>query len=264
MGWITAIGLTIVLLAVGLYALLGVAIIITALVERRGVKPLIEAEPDDPEWQKLGAVRPGAQSSSVSAADSNPYAAPGSATYAETQLRAAAELGFSATCLYRHAKGGIYKTHNTLALSADRQILALVRWGTTASIRNEASVLYSALDDGRYLVTSDRPIGSRTPGFYDEHVFLGASFAQLLRRHQERLRQSSSPVRPLSLENPRAEYEEILTRRARHLVECGEAVWLDAAQTEFRSTFKGAIRTYALTFSTGYIDRSLRIPAAAR
>jgi len=134
----------------------------------------------------------------------------------------------------------------------------VVRWGTTASIRNELTSLYSALDDGRYLITSDRPTGSRAPGLYDDLVYLGASFAQLVCRHEARLLASGKGVRHLSAENTLAEYEAILARRARFLIERGEACWVDPEQTTFRSTFRGALKLYFLTFSTGHVDQSLR------
>jgi hypothetical protein len=258
MGWLEIIILAIVLLAAGLYLLLGVAIIVTALVERRPLRPLAPAEQDDPEWQRLGLTQSGVGSSTSPSPDSNPYSAHGKSPYPESRIQAAARLGFSAPGLFKHASGGIYKTYNVLTVSPSRQILALIRWGTTAKIRNELTSLYSLLDDGRYLITSDRPTGSRTPGFNDDHVFLGADFDQLVGRHEHRLRASGQDIGHLSPENLLAEYEAILERRARFLVENGDAYWAEPDQTAFRSTLKGALKTYALTFSTKHVDQSLR------
>jgi hypothetical protein len=257
MGWLATIALAIVLLALGLYALLGVAIIVTALVERRPVKSLAPAEPSDPEWQRLGAIDVGRGSSGLSESESNPYTAPGASPYVESQIGAAARLGFTAPRLFKYVKGGIYKTRSVLTISPSQQILAVIRWGSTASIRNEATVLFSALEDGRYLVTSDRPSGSRTPGLYDDLVFLKADWDQLVRRHEERVRACRQNIRRLSPENPLAEYEAILERRARFLVEHGDAYWVDQEQTEYRSTLKGALKFYAQSFSTKHVDRSL-------
>jgi hypothetical protein len=259
MGWIVAIAMAVALVAVGLYALLGIAIIVTALVEPRSLKPLAKAEPNDPEWQKLGAVAWKAGSSPVFESDANPYEAPGTRSYAESQIRAAVQLGFSASHLYKHAKGGIYKTHNVLLVSPSREILAVVRWGTTGAIRNELTLLHSALGNGRYLVTSDRPAGSRTPGFYDDQVYWMATFSQLVHRHEKRIEASGRKTKSFSMENPLAEYEAILEGRARFLVAQGEAYWFDPEQTAFRSTLKGALRAYSLTFSTQHVDRSLRM-----
>jgi hypothetical protein len=257
MRWPETILLAVVLFAAGLYALLGIAIIVTALVERRSLRFLVQPDPDDPERRRLNAIESLAESSQLPESDSNPYAAPRTAPYAERQIVAASRLRFSPLLLYKHGKGGIYKTYNVLTVSPSRQSLAVIKWGTTASIRNEGTSLYSALDDGRYLITSDRPTGSRAPGLYDDLVLWGATFAQLLGRHEERMRASGKKVKELSAEKPLAEYESILERRARLLVERGEACWVDPAQTAFRSTIKGALKLYAQTFSTKHVDRSL-------
>ena len=257
MSWLEIIIVVAVLTAGGLYLMLVLSIILTALIERRLVKSLVPAEPDDPEWRLLRAAVPGARPSGHPAAESNPYTGPGTSSYAELQIHAASELGFAAPHLFKPVKGGIYQTHNAMTVSHSGQILAVIRWGTTASIRNEATVLYSALENGQYLVTSDRPTGARTPGLHDDQVYLGADFGELVRRHEERLRASGQIPRPLDRENPLAEHEAIIENRARFLISKGEAYWVDPEQTAFRSTFKGALNYYTRTLSLKHVDRSL-------
>jgi hypothetical protein len=256
MAWIITIGLATALVAAGFYLLLGVAIIVTALVERRPLRFLDPAEPGDPEWRRLdGAMESVVGSSPLP--NSNPYATPRTTPYMERQIQGASTLGFSKPLLLRYFKGKIYRTYNVLMVSPSRETLAVVRWGTTASIRNEVTSLYSALNDGRYLVTSDRPTGSRAPGLYDDHVFLRAAFAQLVDRHEARLRAAGDNIRHFTAENPLDEYEAILDRRALFLVEAGDAYWLDSERTAFRSTLKGALKLYLQTFSTKHVDQSL-------
>jgi hypothetical protein len=260
MNWLMTIAVASVGLAGGLYLLLGLAIIVTALVERRPVKFLAVAPWDDPVWKSLRASEPETGSPGADAAESVPTVAPGISAYAETRVHSAGRLGFTAPLLFKHVKGGIYKTQSVLMVSKSRQTLAVVRWGTTASIRNELTMLFSALKDGRYIVTSDRPTGSRTLGFYDDLVFLGADFEQLVRRHEERLRASGQTINRLSGEDPLAEYDQIQELRARFLVASGDAYWVDPQETEYRSTFKGALKMFAQTFSTHHVDRSLSTP----
>ena len=147
-------------------------------------------------------------------------------------------------------------------VSRSGQTLAVIRWGTTAAIRNEVTLLYSDLEDGRYLLTSDRPAGTRTPGFYDDAVLWLADFDQLVGRHEERLRApDQTTIGQFASETPLEAYMDILERRARFLVAAGEAYWVDREQSAYRSTLKGAIKTYALTFSTKHVDRSLAATA---
>ncbi len=261
MSWLETIILGVVLLAAGLYASLGVAIIVTSLLERRPVKFLAPADLDDPERQKLGAIGSDRRTDDDWASDTNPYAAAGTSPFPEPQICAAVRLGFTAPLLFKHAKGGIYKTYGALLVSPSREILALFRWGTTAGIRNRGTVLYTELENGRYLVTSDRPIGSRTPGLYDEILYMDADFDQLFDRHKARIGAAGQGSKPFAAENPLAAFEGIHKARARFMVASGDAYWVDAEQTEFRSTVKGALKAYAQTLSTKHVDRSLIRPA---
>jgi hypothetical protein len=257
MSWLETIIVVIVLIGGGLYLILAVAIIVTALIERRPVNFLAPAELSDPEWQRLGevAANPGAHESP--AFDSNPYSQPGKISYAEGQIRAASRLGFSRPRLFKHVKGGIYKTQWVLMVSPSRQILAVVRFGTTASIRNEATMLCSALEDGRYIRTSDRPTGDRVPELIDDILLMDADFDQLCHRQEERLHASGQNIRKLSSEDPLTECHAILEHRARFLVAKGDAYWVNSEQTEFRSSLIGALNLYAQTLSTSHVDRSL-------
>ena len=257
MSWLETIIAVIVLVGGGLYLLLAVAIIVTALIERRPVSFLVPAEPNDPEWKSVGAVPLNHEAHESPALDAKSSMQPGKTSYAESQIRAASVLHFTPPRLFKHGKGGIYKTQCTLMVSQSREILAVVRWGTTASIRNHVTMLFSALEDGRYIRTSDRSTGDRVPELIDDILMMDADFDQLFHRQEERLRASGQNVRQLDSEGPLTEYHAILEHRARFLVAKGEAYWVDREQTEFRSTLIGAWRFYAQTLSTSHVDRTL-------
>ena len=212
MNWVQTIVLAVLLIGAVLYLLFGAVFIVTALVERRPVNYLVPAEAGDPEWQKLGAVDAGRGSPEAHGSESKPQQAQGKPPYAVPRILAAARRGFTTPRLFKHQAGGIYKTYNALMVSPSAQFFAVVRWGTTGSLRNEATVLYTALDDGDYVVTSDRPSGGRVPGFDDNLVFLDADFDQLVSRHEERMRASGQKIRRLSAEDPLAEYNAFLAQ----------------------------------------------------
>jgi hypothetical protein len=253
MWWIGVIGVALL----GLWLALQLAIVTTALIERRPVKFLTPADPADPEWGKLGMSATRAGSSAPPAPAVNPYAVPGSAPYAERQVRAAAELRFSPPRLFKHIKGGTYKTYSALMVSPTEQTLAVVRWGTLAKMRVDATLLYSALDDGTYLITSDRITGMRSPGIFNDLVYLDADFSQLVERHEERMLASGRKVKILAGSDPLAELEAIHADRARFLIEHGNAYWADPEETAFRSTFKGAL-SIATAASPKHVDQSLK------
>jgi hypothetical protein len=257
MSWIETIIAVIVLLGGGLYLLLALAIIVTALIERRSVNFLVPAELNDPEWQSFGEIAVNHGAHELAAVDSKPFAPPGMASYAESQIRSASRLGFTAPRLFKHSKGGIYKTRCVLMVSPSRQILAIVRWGTTASIGNHVTMLFSAFEDGGYIRTSDRSTGGRVPELIDDVLMMDADFDDLFHRQEERLRASGQNIRQLSAEGPLAEYHAILECQARFLVAKGDAYWVNPEQTEYRSTPSGALKLYTQTLSTSHVDRTL-------
>jgi hypothetical protein len=245
-----------ILLGVGLYLLLGVAIIVTALVERRPLKFLLPLEDGDPELQRLLAIANNAFSRDrLDFADDSleDLIAP----YPDSRVRAATLLGFSAPQVFKHAKGGTYNTKTALMLSPTQETLAVIRWGTIASLRTNATLLYSLFEDGRILLTSDRPVGSRIPDIQDDLVYNSANFNQLYRRHQLRLEESSKKLVLMQRDDLLVGLNQILDRKVHYLFEHREARWADEDKSSYKSTLKGAIKIYAQTFSTKHVDQSL-------
>jgi hypothetical protein len=140
----------------------------------------------------------------------------------------------------------------------------VLRWGTTAAVRNEATLLYSSLDDGRYIVTSDRVAGTRAPELFDDLVILGVQFDELVVRHEIRVRATGQRVRRFDPANPLAEFHAIQERRAQFLVDRGEAYFTDPEETAIRSTFKGALKLYSQSFSVQHVERTPSVPGTAR
>lgn len=232
---------SVVVLVVGLRLMLAVVTFITSLREKRPLKYLVLADADDPEHSKLPWSIARREPGTTSPTEFNPYEAPSSsADHASTTNAEAARLGFTFCGLYRHAKGGTYKSYNTLWLSPSRDTLAVVVWGTLARIDVSKTVLYSAFDDGRYLISASKFTGTETPGLYELAYFLGADFAYLLRRHDERLAASGRRVRPFPAGDGLAALEAIVARRSHFLVESGDAYFVDPEGSVISSTFKGA------------------------
>ncbi len=248
--------LLLLILGAGFYALLGIAIIVTALVERRPLKYLTPLDENDPENQRLQAIAKTAVSRNRAdfADDSlEDLIAP----YPDSRVRAATLLGFSTPQVFKHVKGGTYKTQTVLMLSPTLETLAVIRWGTIASLRTNATLLYSLFEDGTILLTSDRPIGSRIPGLQNDLVYQSANFDQLFRRHQLRLEESNKKILLLSQKDLLIALDRVLDRKVQYLFEHGEARWADKDQSSYKSTVKGAIKIYAQTFSTKHVDQSL-------
>jgi hypothetical protein len=257
MQWL-AFALLIAFLAfLGFYAALGLTIIVTSLVEKRPIRPLRPADPDDPERSALEPIR--AEGAAAPAPGAfNPYQAPGTRPYAQKMNDGAAKAGFSDRGLFVNVNEGLAKVHATLWLSPARDALALISWGTVAKITADKTMLISDLGDGRVLITSDGFAGNEAPGFDEPRVLPGADFERLAGRHSERLRLSGGPARPFESEDALAILDQILERRARFLVDRGDAYYVDAGgRPGFRSTLKGALKLYGRTFrASQYVERT--------
>jgi hypothetical protein len=240
----------IIVVAFGLYVLLGFVIFFTHLIEKRPVRYLKPAEADDPEHARLSYEA--AAKMATLTDDDNPYASPGAIDYATVQNAGLAALGYTSHGLFVSKKGGTYNYHTALWMSPDRRTLAVVVWGTLAKIKIDKTRLYTQLADGTCLITCDKIPGIDTPGFYELHVLQNCTLDQLVARHDHWVAASGKGAVPFDGPDGLANYESILVRREEFLVNRKDDYYLDPEKSVVRSTVKGAAKAYL---------RSLRVPS---
>jgi len=233
----------VVALAVGGFLMLQALLFFTALVETRLIRTLVPAPADDPEHARFSP--PEERNGAGSGDHFNPYASPGSLDDATGQNLAAAALGFRIGGLHVHAKGGTYRVHTALWIAPDRRTLAANVWGTLARIGVGKTILYSRTDDGKILVTSDKLTGDDTPGLYETAVLQGASFEELLARHERRLGGPGRAAVPFDGDDALAHFTAIVAARHRFLVGRRDEYFIDPEETAVRSTLKGACKACA-------------------
>src|SRR5438876_328702 len=95
------VAVIVVALVFGFFLVLWVLIFTTHLIERRPVRYLVAAPPDDPDRAKLD---PKAAAAPRDETEFNPYASPQGTDYATRQNQAVAALGYTPHGLYRHVK----------------------------------------------------------------------------------------------------------------------------------------------------------------
>ncbi len=228
-------------LAFGLFVafrvLLAALIVVTHLIEKRPICSLVPIDRDD---APDGSRHPDGE---AGAPAFNPYEAPRStiSDYAQARNLRFAELGFAPGGPYKQGKGGIYQGRYVLWQSPGRDVLASVAWGTVGGMPVDKTILYTSLDDGRYLVTSDKPTGVLAPWVFDDEIAFGTDLDGLVDRHRRRL--EHSPWRALRSPgaDPLDEYRAMRTRLAEASIEAGEAYYLDPGRTAIRSNLKGAL-----------------------
>lgn len=204
----------------GLFAFFFVAIVLSALLEKRLIASFVRV---------------------------NEAELPESSSYEEKMSQAARELGFKPFGPYAHAKGGTYKMYCRIWVSPDRQVLAVVGWGTIARLPSNRTRLLSLLEDGRYLVTSDQFDECDLSGLSVQGILLKADFPALVEKQRQRIAESGLRAVPFTSADPLRDYEVHTARRAEALEERGLAYFLDPARTVWRYNVRGALAMYRQT-----------------
>lgn len=190
------------------------------------------------------------------------YAIPAAGTeqpltdYGRRTNAAAQQLAYVHRGIFHDARGGIYKTRSDFWTSPDNVVLALVSCGTIAKLPNGRVSLYSQLDGGRYLQTTDMTGENDLSGLTDLQIWPQLSFAKLVERHFARLQHLGCSPAPFS-DSPMREVLTIRLRRTEKLVAQGDARFVDDDQTVWKFTLKG-VRFYFVTVWLQRFRRGLR------
>lgn len=198
----------------GLFAFFFVTIILAALLEKRLITSFVRV---------------------------NEAELPESSPYEEKMSAAARELGFKPFGPYAHAKGGTYKMYGRIWVSPDREILAVVGWGTILRLPSNRTRLLSLLENGRYLVTCDQFAEGDLSGLTDQGIALKAEFPALVAKHRQRLAESGLRATAFAAADPLRDYETHTLRRAEALEQQGLAYFIDPARTAWRYNIRGAL-----------------------
>ncbi|MGA2440875.1 MAG: hypothetical protein ABSH08_07940 [Tepidisphaeraceae bacterium] len=139
-----------------------------------------------------------------------------------------------------HAKPSI-KICGTVWLSRDGRTLMLTSSGTVSRLRSKQTFLFSQLNDGTYLCTTDN-IGESDPSRllrFKRHW--NGLFADLWRLHQKRLINQGFAVTAFRQSVPFDLLTDIYGRRTQAMIEKGLGRYVDADQAYWRHTFLGAL-----------------------
>jgi hypothetical protein len=166
-------------------------------------------------------------------------------TYTRTMNRRVRQLGFRSCGWYVQNRGRLARATLTLWLSPDDLTVATVSGGKMAGIPVKQTDLISKRSEGAVLRTSDGPMGAwDTSGVYDQEVLYKADFNELWTHHQSRLTAPTIELEPFDAEVLLEEFEALERWQAVTLVQKGLARYVDAAETQWRFSTKGAVVAY--------------------
>ena len=178
-------------------------------------------------------------------------------TYGRVMNKAAHDLQYVYRGVYHDARGKMYKSRFDFWTSPDDLIMACVSCGSIGGMRNACVNLYSQLEDGHYLQTTDMTGENDLSGLTDLQIWPTLSFPKLVERHGRRLRKLDSPGVPYS-DTPLRDLLSMRVRRTERLVERGDAHFVDEEKNVWKLTFKGAVRYYFVVVWWQTMRRGLR------
>lgn len=169
-----------------------------------------------------------------------PESLPALNSYSHVAGSAATEMGFLWVGAFGDGKGKLYRIRYNFFLSPTGDILALVGNGAVASVPTQSTWLYTLLEDGRAVVTVDSQSAAETDlaGVTNSALAAGVGFFALV--NAQRRRTAPCAVRPFSLSDPLTELRALRQNRTERLCALGYASFLDASQSGWRYTPKGA------------------------
>jgi hypothetical protein len=139
-----------------------------------------------------------------------------------------------------HAKPSI-KICGTVWFALDRRTLLATTSGTVSGLKSRQTFLFTPLNDGTYLCTTDN-IGESDPsGLFRFKRYWNGLFPNLWALHQKRLAKAGPAAMKFREPNAFDAVTEIWDRRCQLMVEKGLARYIDAEKQCWRHSFLGAI-----------------------
>jgi hypothetical protein len=144
----------------------------------------------------------------------------------------------------RHAGSGVIRVRYDFWLSPDCLTAVVIGGGTTAKVPVFGIWLWSRLEDGTILCTTNEIGEQDISGLVRQQTWPQARFPILVDNHQSRLDEAESPPVPFEKGNPYDGLADLSRRRAQSLVQSGRATYLDEDGTRWKFTLSGALRFY--------------------
>jgi len=215
-GLLAAFGLFywLALIVLGALAAFHLVLVVTGLLERNPVNPLIALPPG--ERVELPA-------------------------YLEAMDKMAAEATFVHQGTFGHAKGGTYRVYTSIWFSPERDVLAVIEGGKMVKLPVRKALLYSRAAGEGFIASTDVAGLPDVSGLATRSVLLHADFHELLAHHMARVAEAGVALLPFDESTGLAVFDDIETRTVHRLEQLGYARFLDPARTTWRYTLKGML-----------------------
>jgi len=183
--------------------------------------------------------------------------------YARNANVTAEHSGFQHHGTFHHGGSSLFHIRYDFWVSADRLTILVVGGGKAAGMPANAVTLVSQLSDERYLVTTDYSGEADLTGLTEIEIWSDVGLVYLIDRHRNRVASAPIAITPFG-EEPLADYMQMRQSQVDHLVQRGDARFLDARQSTWKYTFKGAVHyVYVAMFAQPMtrMDRATQVTA---
>ena len=179
--------------------------------------------------------------------------------YTKAMNEMAVKQGFENCTWFRHCRGGVYQATATTWFSEDSLILLMVGGGKLCGINFKTTYLFSKTIGGPVILTCDQSGESDLSGLIEKKVLWNADLEELVNLHKTRLQSCVHRLEAFDSSSPLMEYESILRRKARILVDYDLAKYLGPTENAWRYTLKGAILSYFRGYKADLKDAEKQI-----
>jgi hypothetical protein len=175
-------------------------------------------------------------------------------SYIEAMNRTAGELDFVWDGYFVRTTEGVLRTVWSVFRTPDKSILIVIGQATVGALRQKLTMVFSKLNDGKYLITTDDFGEPDISGRTERQVRLNAELSELIECHRERLEAAGGGADMFAADPVIKELERLNLEQAEALENRGYAGFLDADRTIWRYSLKGALLVATVGFGKQFLN----------
>jgi hypothetical protein len=192
---------------------------------------------------------------------------PDSTGYSARWIDDALKVGFSFLGWSPDLKGPRYRVCYALLVSPERDCFVIIGVGTILSMTLRGTWIYTRATDGRVFYTTDNQacVEIDVARQWRSQLVRTGTFADLLRRHRDLLRDCGVTPQPFTAGREVQEFKNCREERYQSMSRKGLIAFTDSSATHWRYTFWGSVKLAALNYSIGLLRGVTygRIPKSA-
>jgi hypothetical protein len=148
-----------------------------------------------------------------------------------------------------------YRLNYSMLVSPGRDCFVMASSGNIFKLAYRSTTIYTQTTDGKVYFTTDHQNGAQIDllGHWMNQLAPSGTFAELLRRHQDLLRQKGVIIQPFTAGRETEEFRRLREERYENMARRGLIDYLDGSRTSWHFTLWGALRYAILNYTIGIV-----------